>query len=121
MRDKRRVNKTVVKKIIEYCDKIEILIQRFGNSLKAFEADFAFQMSCGMCIIQIGELTTRLTENFKENHSDIAWNEIKGLRNIHAHDYENIDLEELWKILTEDVPELKVQLQKVFKNENNFD
>lgn len=113
MRDKNRVNKTVLKKIINYCNDIENLIERFGNSFENFEKDFAFQYSCGMCIIQIGELTTRLTDDFKEKYSSIEWQRIKGLRNIYAHEYESIRFEILWEVFTEDIPELKEKLQKI--------
>ena len=113
MKDKKRVDRFVVEKIIHYCKDIESLIQRFGSTLEKFISDAAFQYSCVMCIIQIGELTTRLSEDFKIQHSDIAWKEIKGLRNIHSHDYESLDFEEIWSILNEDIPDLKNKLQKI--------
>ena len=118
MRNKKRVDKVVVEKMIEYCEKVEILIQRFGNNLEKFQSDFAYQMSCGMCIIQIGELTTRLSGDFKEKNSEVEWNRIKGLRNIHAHEYEKVDFNVLWEILTEDIPDLKEKLQKIFSEMN---
>jgi uncharacterized protein with HEPN domain len=113
MRDKKRVDRVVVEKIVHYCNDIESLIKRFGSTLEKFISDSAFQYSCGMCIIQIGELTTRLSEDFKNKHADIAWKEIKGLRNIHAHDYESLDFEEIWNILNEEIPNLKNKLQKI--------
>ena len=115
MKDKNRANKVVVEKIIGYCNDIENIIGRFGNSLKDFQKDFVFQYSCGMCIIQIGELTTRLTDDFKEKNSDIEWNQIKALRNIHAHDYESVKLKIVWQVITEDIPELKEKLQKILE------
>ena len=104
MRDKNRVDRVVVEKMIHYCNDIE---------LEKFNSDFAFQYSCGMCIIQIGELTTRLSEDFKNQHSDIAWTQIKGLRNIHAHEYEKINFNYIWITLTEEIPDLKNKLQKI--------
>ena len=35
-----------------------------------------------MCIIQIGENVERLSDDFKENHSNIPWRSIKDMRNI---------------------------------------
>ena len=113
MRDKARVDRVVVEKIIHYCNDIENLIQRFGTTLEKFISDSAFQYACGMCILQIGELTTRLSEDFKNQHSDIAWTQIKGLRNIHAHEYEKINFNYIWITLTEEIPELKNKLQKI--------
>lgn len=40
--------------------------------------------------IQIGELVGRLSEEFIGVHSEIPWHAIKGMRNLHAHDYENV-------------------------------
>lgn len=116
MRKKPRDNdKIVIQKMLDYCDKIEILINRFGNTLENFEEDFAFQMACSACIIQIGELTTRLTEDLKQKNSEIAWNSIKALRNIHAHEYEKVDFNYMWQILTEDIPALKKSLQAILE------
>lgn len=115
MRNENRVNKVILQKIIGYCNDIEKFMNRFGNNFENFISDRAFQMSCGMCIIQIGELTTRLSEDFKEKISEIEWNKIKGLRNIFAHDYESVKFEVLWEILTEDIPALKESLQKIFE------
>lgn len=44
-------------------------------------------------------------------HDDIPWHEIKTLRNLHAHDYESVDMELVWEALTIDVPELKKNLE----------
>jgi uncharacterized protein with HEPN domain len=34
------------------------------------------------------------------------------MRNLHAHDYDNIDLDIVWTTLLEDIPELKIQIEK---------
>ena len=64
-----------------------------------------------MCIIQIGELVGRLSDDFRSAHEDIPWYEIKALRNLHAHDYENVNMELVWEAITIDVPELKKNLE----------
>ena len=115
MRKVRDTDKIVVQKMIEYCNKIEILKNRFGVEMENYIEDFAFQMSSDMCILQIGELTARLTEDFKAQHSEIEWKKIKNLRNIHVHEYEKIDYALMWEILTEDIPALKKSLQKIFE------
>ena len=119
--EKRDVNIIILKKIIDYCDKIESFIQRFGTNFDNFKLDFAFQFSCGMCIIQIGELITRMTEDFKKKYPEIEWNKIKALRNIQAHDYENADLEIVWNSLNENIPELKENLTKILDEMSESD
>ena len=121
MRDKNRVNRVIAEKIIDYCEQIETLIQRFGSTFEAFNSDVAFQLSVGMCIVQIGELTKRFSDEFKARHSQIPWQAIKAMRNVFVHEYEEVNLESTWKDLTEDVPELKAQLEKILEAEGGLD
>ena len=37
------------------------------------------------------------------------------MRNLHAHDYERVDLAIAWNILKEDVPELLEQLEEIVR------
>ena len=60
-----------------------------------------------MCVLQIGELSNHLTEDFRQaTADDIPWKQIRGLRNVVAHEYGNIDEESLWETITEDIPAL---------------
>lgn len=100
----------VLHKIIKYCDDIELLKEKYDYSFQQYEDDISFQYSCNMCIIQIGELVSRLSEECMEEYDTIPWYAIKGMRNLHAHDYENVDLEIVWNTLMEDIPNLRKQI-----------
>lgn len=61
-----------------------------------------------MCVLQIGELAGKLTEDFRDATSDeIPWRAVRGLRNIVAHTYGKVDSNSLWETITGDIPELK--------------
>lgn len=66
-----------------------------------------------MCIVQIGEYVTRLSDDFKQEHSEIPWRTIKGMRNVATHQYDRIDFEIMWNTLTESVPELEEKLMLI--------
>lgn len=100
-------DKEILKKVVKYCNDVDILMGKYQSDYKKYECDISFQYSCNMCIIQIGELVGRLSEECTENHQQIPWRAIKGMRNLHAHDYENVDLEIVWNTLIEDIPNLK--------------
>lgn len=117
MQNKSRINRVVAEKVIEYCKKIEMAIQRFGSSFEDYCKDEYYQLSCSACIIQIGELTTHFSDEFKTRHDEIDWKKIKGLRNIHVHEYEKIKPEIMWEIINENVPELKAQLEQILSSE----
>lgn len=101
--------------MIGYCKDIEKLMEKFDRNFQNYQSDIAFQYSCNMCIIQIGELVSRLSEEVQQKDSDIPWRAIKGMRNLHAHDYENVDLEMVWNTLTEEIPELEQRLSEILK------
>lgn len=57
---------------------------------------------------QIGELAGHLSEAFKEKtKNEIPWKEIRGMRNIFAHNYLEMDAERIWEVAAEDIPALK--------------
>jgi uncharacterized protein with HEPN domain len=42
----------------------------------------------------------------------VPWKGLVGLRNIVAHQYHGVDLENIWKIVRDDVPPLRKHLGK---------
>lgn len=103
----------IIKKMIKYCNDINTLMVRFHKDFELYKKDISFQYACNMCIIQIGELANRLSDEVKETNKGIPWRAIRGMRNLHAHDYENVDLEIVWNTLVEDIPMLKETLEKL--------
>jgi hypothetical protein len=51
---------------------------------------------------------------------EIDWSGIKGIRNILAHDYFNIDAEEIYKICSSDLPILKRSLENIRRQISDF-
>ena len=117
MRDNGRVDKVIMRKIIDYCAETEDLIQRFGATFEKFNSDRAFQLSCSMCIVQIGELIMRLSDDCKARHTEIPWRAIKAMRNVLVHDYEDVNWVSAWNDLTKGVPALRAQLEQILAAE----
>lgn len=61
----------------------------------------------------IGEATNHLPEEFKEQHIDIPWHQMSGMRNILIHVYFGVDIDVIWKTIQEDLPALKIKIQKL--------
>ena len=49
-----------VKKIIEYCDIADNLLDEYERDYLLFQTSQSFQLSTSMCIVQIGEYVSRL-------------------------------------------------------------
>lgn len=106
-------DRSIIEKIIKYCLDIDFLMKKYQSDLQTYRTDISFQYACNMCIIQIGELVGRLSDEFLEENTQIPWRAIKGMRNLHAHDYERVDLGMVWNTLTEDIPNLLKQLRMI--------
>lgn len=111
----KKSERIMLQKMLWYCDEIEQILKKHHFSKEEFEDDTEFQFACGMCIIQIGELVTGLDVSFVKKYPDIPWRQIKGMRNIYAHDYDIIDNGIIWETITKEIPELKDKLQAIFQ------
>ena len=100
-------NISILERIIAYCDQIEETIRRFGNDYNVFSTDAIYRNAAALCVLQIGELSGKLTDEFRTAHPGAPWRQIRGMRNIVAHIYGSVDPEVTWEILTEDIPKLK--------------
>jgi uncharacterized protein with HEPN domain len=54
----------------------------------------------------IGEAAKRLSQDFRKAHPEIRWRLMAGMRDKLIHAYDAVDLEEVWKTLHADIPEL---------------
>ena len=88
--------------IVVYCQQIEQTVERFGNSAETFQNDPIYRNAAALCILQIGELVGKLTDEFREQHPAVPWRQIKAMRNIVAHSYGTVDSEITWEIITDE-------------------
>ncbi len=87
--------------------------QRFvaGLSEDQFLHDEQCQSAVLHALIVIGEVATRVGQDTRDAHRTIPWHEIRGMRNHLAHDYNGIDIDEVWRTVSSDVPALIATLE----------
>lgn len=61
----------------------------------------------------IGEASKHLSKKFREQHKDIRWEDICGMRDKLIHDYIGVDYSVVWKVVERDIPSLKKKLMEV--------
>jgi len=62
----------------------------------------------------IGEAASRLSEQTRNLFPGLPFRSMRGMRNIIAHDYGEVDLEQVWKTASEDLPHLIHELEQYF-------
>lgn len=88
----------------------EILSFTSGMDQASFVVDRRTQAAVLYEILVIGEAANRLSADFREQHSTIPWKNIIGMRNILAHQYDDVDPDEVWKVAHQDIPELMAMI-----------
>ena len=63
----------------------------------------------------ITETTQRLSAELKASHSSIDWATLSAFRNVLVHDYLGIDIELVWTVVSQDIPEFKDQVSRILK------
>jgi uncharacterized protein with HEPN domain len=73
----------------------------------AFFASEAMQDAVLRNLQVMCESTQMLEASWKASHSEVDWRRVADFRNRLVHDYLGIDLEVVWKVVIEDMPDLK--------------
>lgn len=110
-------DKIILEKIVKYCDMLDETMAKYGNSREQFENEHIFQNSASMCLLQIGELCKYLTTEFRDSHKEVEWKGWCGLRDVFAHQYAQVDIEENWNTLINDYPVLRDSIKKILEEE----
>jgi uncharacterized protein with HEPN domain len=69
-------------------------------------------------LIIIGEAVRHVPATLREKYPEVQWKSIAGLRNLLAHEYFRIELEIVWNIIHEAMPELKTQVLDILEKES---
>ncbi len=59
----------------------------------------------------IGEAASRLSPSTRSKYDQVPWREIIGFRNIIVHDYDGVEIREVWRTFKNDLPVLKVVVE----------
>lgn len=97
----------------DYCDDGASIVAQCAGDVRFFADHFVYQYAASLCVMQIGELVGRLSDELLRGTPQVPWRLIRGARNIHAHDYARVKPETVWDSLVNDFPVLRQQLQDI--------
>ena len=82
-----------------------------GLDKEDFLQDLKTQSAVLHQLLVMGEAVKRLSMEFREQHPHIPWKLMAGMRDVLIHGYDIVDLNEVWKTVEIDVPQLLPQLE----------
>ena len=103
----------IIAAILDQCDYILDILQRIHEDKSIYDADRVYRDAIKMNLFQIGELTHKLSDEFKDDKNNIPWHKIYGARNIIAHGYLKVDDDIIWETCLTDIPFLKSELESM--------
>ena len=106
-------DRTYLVHILECIDRIDLYTQ---GGQKEFLADSKTQDAVIRNFEIIGEATKRLSESIRENTPEFPWSGVARFRDVLIHQYEGVDLDEVWRRVEEDVPVLRKSLTRLLAN-----
>ena len=102
--------------MIHYCDAIIDDVSTINGNIESYLDDKTLQRSCSFSLLQIGEISKRITDETKSKYSNVNWRAIAGLRDRIVHHYEPLSQYALWDIIINDIPVLKDSLLQIKKD-----
>ncbi|MEA1987407.1 MAG: HepT-like ribonuclease domain-containing protein [Candidatus Marinimicrobia bacterium] len=108
-------DETIILMMLDIIEKIFRYTSELSNPKKFFSNEKTFDATM-MNFIALGEIISKISNEFKETNNDIDWREIYDFRNIVAHDYFGIDEYEVWEIIKKHLPKLKNKLEKILRS-----
>lgn len=60
----------------------------------------------------IGEAARMLTEQFKQQNTEVNWRVIANMRNFLVHEYFRVDSDVVWSVIHKEIVELKTQVER---------
>lgn len=102
--------------ILEAIQNIEMASK--GIMKEDLASNFILRHALTWNIMVMGEAANKLTKEFCACHPNTPWRKIAGMRHVLVHDYYQIDIDELWDVIKEDLLLLKPQIEGYIKELN---
>ena len=95
--------------MLEASEKIQLYLE--NKTFEEFSRDEMLQDAVERNLGIIGEAARRISEDLKQEHPEIPWRKIIAQRNVLIHEYEDIDITEIWEVASFHVLRLIAQIR----------
>jgi uncharacterized protein with HEPN domain len=100
-----------IEDILDAMGKAELLLE--GVTYDQFEGNFRINFAVVRALEIIGEATKRLPMSLRQEYPHIPWRNMAGMRDRIIHGYDTVDLEIVWDVVKQDIPQIRPQIQRI--------
>ena len=99
--------------LIHIREGIERIEEYTSAGKTAFFAEKIIQDAVARNFEVIGEAAKRLSPPFRDKLPKVPWRRLAGLRDVLIHQYDSVELIEVWNIVERDLPDVKEQIAAI--------
>lgn len=106
-----RRDRIVLQKVLSEIDIARTMMDSY--TLEQFKQNEMLMRAVGMTVINIGELVKNLSDETRLAYPHIPWKAIAGFRDVAAHKYQTLRMEDVYETVVTDFPALKEQIERI--------
>ena len=77
-----------------------------GRGRKDLDTDLQLTLALTRLVEIVGEAAKNVSDEERKRHPEVPWRAIAGTRDRLAHGYFDVDLDQLWQVVSADLPAL---------------
>ena len=110
-------DRVILQKVIREIDIGENLLG--DTEREAFCFNEMQKRAVSMTVINIGELIKNISDDMRSAHREVPWKAVAGMRDLAAHKYQTLRMEDVYNTVKTDFPELRKMLIQIYNEEES--
>jgi uncharacterized protein with HEPN domain len=101
--------------LLDIVERIDLIRAHGPADLDELRTDVTRQAATLHWLLIVGEAANRVSPDLRERHPEVPWRAIVDFRNLVAHAYDLVRLDEVWRVIEDDLPQLEAQVRAILE------
>ena len=102
--------------LAQIIERIELALEFAGSDKTRFKASRISQEAVIRELEVIGEATKRISAASRSRGGEIPWRSMAGFKDVAIHQYDSIDLDAVWEIVSVDLPRIRGRIRAMLRD-----